>query len=177
MAVRLPETTSARRAWALGRHPAGRRGGLLAAAACLVLLAAGCGRASQAEIDGLLGITPTATRSAEDIAAATQSAQAAASARAAAASSPGTAGQVASAGDPVRGRRQFGNYCLQCHGPGGSGPNLVEVGGAAAGLTYDQLLVLIREGANHPPGPYASFTLSDRAVGDIHAYLLEQSGG
>lgn len=159
------------------QRPTLRRAALLLVTAALVTFAAACGRATETEINAALGITPTPTPSAEEIAAATERAQAAASAQAAAAASPGTAGQVAAVGDPVRGRSRFGTYCLQCHGPGGTAPNLLEPGGPGAALTYDELLVLIREGANHPPGPYPTFTLPDRTVADILAYILQEAGG
>ena len=152
---------------------------LLVAVVGVALVVAACGRASQAEINQALGITPTATASAEQIAAATAAASAAAATRTAVvanAGSPGAGPAVAAVGDVTRGSTQFLVQCSGCHGPGGAGGNLREPGGPGAAVTADNLLVLIREGANHPPGPYTTAQLSDASVRDIATYIQAQAG-
>ena len=81
-----------------------RRFVLLVSLITIALGAAACGRATEDQINQALGITPTATQSAEQVAAATEAASAtAASARQLAASSPGAAvlGDVTSGKPPV----------------------------------------------------------------------------
>jgi mono/diheme cytochrome c family protein len=137
----------------------------------LAIAAVACGRASQKEINQALGITPTATLSAGDIATSTARAAAQASARAAAASSPGGA---AALGDVVEGERQFNRWCMQCHRPDGSGraKSLAGPDSGVAALSDAQITDLIRNGTNHtPPGPYKDFQITNQRVADIIAYL------
>ena len=152
---------------------------LLVAIVGVALLAAACGRATDAEINQLLGITPSATASAEQLAAATSTAAARAAAAASGQSTPGAVAAVA--GDVNRGSIQFTVNCAGCHGPGGVGGNLLEPGGIGANVTADGLQTLIREGtmadgAAHPPGPYGTTRISDATVGDLAAFILDRAG-
>jgi mono/diheme cytochrome c family protein len=152
------------------------RGLVLAAAIAGAVGLAACGRATDDQINQLLGITPTPTPSAEQIAEATAEASATAAARAAAAASP-AGGAAVAMGDVVAGRRQFTTWCAGCHGPGGSGPAILEAGGPGAAVTAENLLPLVREGDGHPspPGPYATTQVSDKQVRDLAAYIREQA--
>ena len=84
-----------------------RRFVLLVSLITIALGAAACGRATEDQINQALGITPTATQSAEQVAAATEAASATAAARQLAASSPG----AAVLGDVTQGKRQFQTWC------------------------------------------------------------------
>ena len=139
----------------------------------VALVGAACGRATEDQINQALGITPTATLSAEQIAAATEAASATAAARLLAASSPGAASQ----GDVTQGRRQFTTWCSGCHGPGGAGPDILSPGSAGSSVTADSLLPLVREGTGHasPPGPYLPTEISDDQIADIAAYLNSEA--
>ena len=158
------------------RTQAGRRGGVLIGVASIVLLVAACGRASEAEINQALGITPSPTLSAERLATGTAAAQAAAATRAAAAASPGSGGQVAAVGDVSRGSRQFTTWCFNCHGPAGA-VKLLEPGGPGAAVTAENLLPLLRDAPGHavPPGPYTTTEIPDAAVADLAAYILSKA--
>src|SRR5215212_1703777 len=97
-----------------------RRASMLVMTIGLAIFAVACGRATQQEIDQALGITPTATMSAGDIATSTAEVAAAASARAAAAASNtnGSPGAAAGpVGNVVQGRSSFQTNCFQCHRP------------------------------------------------------------
>jgi mono/diheme cytochrome c family protein len=146
-----------------------RRLSLLVSIGFVAVATAACGRATEDQINQILGITPTATMSAEQIASATEAAEATEAARVAAASTPGGA----TAGDVASGGRQFQTWCVGCHGPGGSGPDLLAAGGPGASVTPDSLLPLIREGTGHPqpPGPYRATEITDRQIVDLAAYL------
>jgi mono/diheme cytochrome c family protein len=150
-----------------------RRFLLLVAVITVAVGAAACGRATEDQINQALGITPTATQSAEQVAAATEAASATAAARLLAASSPG----AATLGDVSQGSRQFQTWCSGCHGPGGIGPDIRSPGSPGATITADVLLPLVREGAGHadPPGPYRSTEISDKQVVDLAAYLRDQA--
>jgi mono/diheme cytochrome c family protein len=155
-----------------------RRFVLLVALITVALGAAACGRATEDQINQALGITPTATRSAEQIAAATEAASATAAGRLLAASSPGAA--AAALGDVSQGSRQFQTWCSGCHGPGGVGPDIRSPGSPGATITAATLLPLVREGVGHPeppnpPGVYRTTEISDKQVADIAAYLRDQS--
>ena len=155
-----------------------RRFVLLVALITVALGAAACGRATEDEINQALGITPTATQSAEQLAAATEAARATAGARLLAASSPGAA--AAALGDVSQGSRQFQTWCSGCHGPGGVGPDIRSPGSPGATITAETLLPLVREGVGHPeppnpPGVYRTTEISDKQVADIAAYLRDQS--
>jgi mono/diheme cytochrome c family protein len=141
----------------------------------MTLIVAACGRASDADILSAIGITPTPTQSPEQIATATAAVAAQQTAVAAAAASPGAGGAVAM-GDITRGERTFNSNCVQCHTAGAAGGDITAPGGPASALTLDSLTILVREGTNHtPPGPYQTFQVSDRALGDILAYLIAES--
>ena len=153
-----------------------RRLALLVAVITVALGAAACGRATEDQINQALGITPTATQSAEQVASATEAARATAAARLLAASSPGAAAQ----GDVSQGSRQFQTWCSGCHGPGGVGPDIRSPGSPGATVTAETLLPLVREGVGHPeppnpPGVYSTTEISDKQVADIAAYLNAQA--
>jgi mono/diheme cytochrome c family protein len=151
-----------------------RKSALLVTALVVSLSAAACGRASEEEINQLLGITPTATLSAESIATGTAASSATNAARTAVASSPG----AVALGDVSSGARQFDTWCAGCHGPGGAGPDIRAPGGAGASITAASLAPLIREGEGHtPPGPYKTTEISDKQIVDIAAYLNVEAGG
>jgi mono/diheme cytochrome c family protein len=151
-----------------------RRTALLISVAILAFGGVACGRATEEQINQLLGITPTATLSAAEIASATAAARATSTARALAASSPG----AAALGDVASGERQFETWCAGCHGPGGVGPDIRAPGSAGATISADALASLIREGTDHqPPGPYKTTEISDKQIVDIAAYLRQEAGG
>lgn len=154
------------------------RGAVLLSMIAVVLTVAACGRASEEEINQALGITPSPTQSEEQIAEATSRAEAAAATREAqlASGSPEAGGAVALAGDAIRGQTQISLWCLQCHGPAGAAPDILEAGGAAAGMSYEELLTFLRDGTNHGPGPIPNFRVSDQSIADIQAYIQAQSG-
>ena len=154
--------------------PVRRRFTLLFTVVAIALIGAACGRATEDQINQALGITPTATASAEQIAAATEAASATAAARQLAASSPG----AASLGDVTQGSRQFNTWCSGCHGPGGPGPDIRSPGSPGASVSADSLLPLVREGVGHanPPGPYLPTEISDDQIADIAAYLNSEAG-
>lgn len=155
------------------------RGLMLALTVGGVLGLAACGRASDEQINQLLGITPTPTPSAEQLAEATAQASATVAARAAALASPASGGAAAALGDVVAGRRLFTTWCAGCHGPGGSGPAILEAGSPGASVTTDTLLPLVREAEGHPspPGTYPTTQISDRQVSDLVAYIRDEAGG
>jgi mono/diheme cytochrome c family protein len=137
----------------------------------IAAIAVACGRASESDINSALGITPSPTQSAEEIATATAQAAAVAATGTAAAAS-GSA--VASAGDITQGEQQFTRWCLQCHKTDGSGrgPALAGPDSPAVGMTDEEITDLIRNGTNHdPPGNYETFELSDRQIVNIVAYI------
>ena len=153
-----------------------RRFVLLVSLISVALGAAACGRATEDQINQALGITPTATQSAEQVAAATEAANATAAARQLAASSPG----AAALGDVTQGSRQFQTWCSGCHGPGGQGPDIRSPGSPGETVTAESLLALVREGVGHPeppdpPGVYRTTEISDKQVADLAAYLRDQS--
>ena len=150
-----------------------RRFVLLVTVISVALVAAACGRATEDQINQALGITPTATLSAEQIASATEAASATAASRLLAASSPGAATQ----GDVAQGSRQFNTWCSGCHGPGGVGPDILSPGSPGSSVTADSLLPLVREGTGHadPPGPYRTTEISDDQIADIAAYLKSET--
>ena len=141
---------------------------------------AACGRASQNDIFNAVGVTPTPTQSAVELAAATDAAVASAAtstARAvAAASSPDSADGALALGDISRGEATFNNFCINCHRPGGTGPDLLAPGGPGTGITVESLTILLREGTNHPPGPYPDFSIPDSAIPNIAAYIADGAG-
>ena len=154
-----------------------RRAALLITLLLVAIGAAACGRATQAEIDQALGITPTPTPSQEQIAASTAAAASAVAAQTAAAANPAPAGQVAALGDVTRGSRQFTTQCAGCHRPGGPGGDILTPGGPGAAVAVETLLPLLREGTGHPvpPGPYPATLLSDSAIQDLAAFIRSRA--
>ena len=152
--------------------PVRRRFTVLVTLISVVMIGAACGRATEEQINQALGITPTATMSAEQIASATEAASATAAARELALSSPG-AGAL---GDVTQGARQFQTWCSGCHGPGGIGPDIRAPGSAGASVTADSLLPLVRDGEGHtPPGPYLPTEISNDQIADVAAYLNQEA--
>jgi mono/diheme cytochrome c family protein len=157
------------------------RATLLVSVIGVALVVAACGRASEDEINRALGITPSPTRSAADLATATASAVAGAATRTAAAlvaSSPGASGSpgAVAAGDIAAGTRQFTTWCAECHRPGGRGPDILAPGSAAAGITVEEIMPLLREGTGGHPS-YRTFELSNKAIADLVAYIQSKAGG
>ncbi|HEX5992021.1 MAG TPA: cytochrome c [Thermomicrobiales bacterium] len=153
-----------------------RRFVLLVSLISVALGAAACGRATEDQINQALGITPTATQSAEQVAAATEAASATVAARQLAATSP----EAGALGDVTQGSRQFQTWCSGCHGPGGQGPDIRSPGSPGETVTAESLLALVREGVGHPeppnpPGVYRTTEISDKQVADLAAYLRDQS--
>lgn len=158
-----------------------KRGTLLVTLIGLAIAVAACGRASQAEIEQALGITPTATASAAEIAtgtAAAAQATVAAETAVAAAASAGVDGEQVAVGDVTRGSRQFLTQCSGCHRAGGAGPDLLSPGSVGAAVDVETLMPLIREGIGHPvpPGPYPAPLLSDGSIADLAAYIASEAG-
>lgn len=141
----------------------------------IALIVAACGRATEEQINQALGITPTATHSAEQIASATAAASATSAAHLLAASSPG----AVALGDVVQGERQFQTWCAGCHSAGGNGPDILSPGSPGASVTTDMLLPLVREAVGHstPPGPYKTTEISDKQITDVAAYIRKAAGG
>lgn len=152
-----------------------RRLSILVTVITVALVAAACGRATEEEINQALGITPTATMSAEQIAESTAAASATSAARLLAASSPGASG--AAHGDLVAGKRQYNTWCTGCHSANGQGGPLLNPDSPAAKITAEILLPMIRDGKDHtPPGKYKNTEISDKQVADIAAYLQSSPG-
>lgn len=158
-----------------------RRAGLIVCLLSLTVLAAACGRASEDDINSALGITPTATQSAEQIAAVTATAEARASQSAAGgAATPATADEAAAAllasGNVALGQTVFFQNCLSCHGP--NAPAGVLNGPNDADLSAGSFLALIRDGTGHPtpPGPFIAQRISDDQLRNLYAWLVSVSG-
>lgn len=152
-----------------------KRLGLMTTVVTVALTLAACGRATEDQINQALGITPTATMSAGQIAESTAAASATSAARELALASPGAAG--AAAGDVTAGMRQFNTWCMGCHQPGGVGPDILSPGSPGSSVDPATLLSMIREGEGHtPPGPYKPTELSDKQVTDLAAYLQTAPG-
>ena len=153
-----------------------KRLGLMTTVVAVALTVTACGRATEEQINQALGITPTATMSAEQIAESTAAASATSAARELALASPGAAGGVA-AGDVTAGMRQFDTWCIGCHGPGGAGPDVLSPGSPGSSVDPATLQAMIREGEGHtPPGAYKPTELSDKQIVDIAAYLQTAPG-
>src|SRR5688572_5165364 len=116
----------------------------------IAVVAVACGRASQSEIESALGITPTATFSAEQIATGTANAALA---------------QASGAGDVTQGKTQYQLRCLNCHRPNNTmnAPVLSGPDNPATLLTDAELEALVRTGQGHstPPGPLNEVTISE----------------
>ncbi|MCC6704752.1 MAG: cytochrome c [Thermomicrobiales bacterium] len=160
-----------------GRH----RAYWLIAIVSLATFAVACGRATEADINAALGITPTPTMSTDDIATAT--AEAAANATRVAEGGEDAAAQdttnLASLGNAMIGRTTFLSNCTGCHVANGSGvaPPLPGANGLAAPLTDTQLYNTIRDGANHGAdigGPGAKANLTDKQIYDMIAFIRAQ---
>lgn len=159
-----------------------RRGYMLGSIVFLAVIAVACGRATEDDINSALGITPTATLSADQ----QQTATAAAAARATDAAlgiapSPGSLDNVdlASLGNLTLGRTTFAVQCQRCHTPNGQGvaPALSGANNPAAALTDSQLYSVMNDGTNHGQdigGPGALGTLTDKQIYDIIAFLRSQ---
>ena len=156
----------------------GRAATLFASIAVAVVMVA-CGRASEEEINLALGVTPTPTQSAEQVAAGTERAASGAATREAQLAAGGTpvAGELALLGDVTRGRTQFSLWCMQCHGPSAQAPDLTAPDGPLATLDPTSLLAFVRDGSGHQPrpGPIPSFRVSDQNIADIYAYLAAEA--
>jgi mono/diheme cytochrome c family protein len=166
---------------AIGR----RRGYWLVTVIGLATLAVACGRATENDINSALGITPTATMSADQQATATADAEANATQAAAIAggASPADAAaadtNLAALGNVMLGRTGFAVQCQRCHNPAGTG-----VGDALSGennpanaLNDVQLYNLIADGTGHGPdvgGPGALATLTDKQIYDLIAFVRSQ---
>lgn len=150
-----------------------KRLALMTTVVTIALTAAACGRATEEQINQALGITPTATMSAEQIAESTAAASATAAAKELALASPG----AAAAGDVTAGKRQFDTWCIGCHGPGGIGPDILSPGSPGSTVDPATLQLMIRDGENHtPPGVYKPTEISDKQIIDIAAYLQSAPG-
>ncbi len=157
------------------------RAAILAMAVGIVVIAAACGRASEDEINDLLGIVPTPTLSGEQIAQATEQAEAAASAAAIAMASPGSSPEAvaggfdASQGDVALGRQQFQFKCQQCHRPdgAGAGPALAGPDNPAVALSDDQIATLVRDG-HGTSNPINDGILTDNQLASIIAFIRSQ---
>jgi mono/diheme cytochrome c family protein len=152
-----------------------RRLSFLVTVVTLALVGVACGRATEDQINQALGITPTATLTAEEIAASTAAVTATHEAKLLAASTP-SAPSVASVGDVAAGKRQYDVWCIACHSPGGAGPDLLSAGSVGSTVTLESMTTLIREGENHPPGAYTPTDISDKQLVDITAYILSSPG-
>ena len=149
--------------------------GLVSIAIVAIVLIA-CGRATDEQIDQALGITPTSTI--DPTVSSNETATAEAAELAVGSPGSGSAVPVVATGNPVLGKSKFQFVCLMCHKVGGTGtaPDILAPGGAGAGTTMNELTVIVREGKDHPPGPYADFQVTDADIANILAYILEQAG-
>jgi mono/diheme cytochrome c family protein len=156
---------------------------MLVSVIVLAVVAVACGRATEDDINSALGITPTATMSAEQQATATAAADARATdAALGIAPSPGSEADntdLASLGNPTLGRTTFAVQCQRCHTPNGTGSAPALTGGTnpAAAMTDPQLFSLMKDGTNHGPdvgGPGAIGTLTDKQIYDLIAFLRSQ---
>lgn len=158
---------------------------MLVVTGCLAVVLVACGRASPADIDAALGITPSPTFSAEQITQGTEQALAAdatrTAAQAALQASPveGQTVELAAAGNAASGGTTFRLRCLGCHGvvDTARGPSLTGPANPSVALADQQLFDLVRTGEGHavPPGPFSTSDITDRQLIDILAYIREQS--
>lgn len=158
-----------------------RRSSLMVCLVSLAVFAVACGRASEDDVNSALGITPTATRNAEQIAGATTTAQAqatriAAGAAGTPASADDAAAQLLANGNVALGQTVFFQNCLSCHGPNAPAgalnvPNDSDLSGGS-------FVALIRDGTGHPapPGPFATQRISDDQLRNLYAWLVSVSG-
>lgn len=162
-----------------GRH----RAYWLIALIGLATVAVACGRATESDINAALGITPTATMSAEDISTATQEAIENATRVAEGGGGIDSAASdttnLAALGNALIGRTTFISNCTGCHVANGSGvaPPIPGADGVAAPLTDMQVYNVIREGVNHGEdvgGPGARANLTDKQIYDMIAFIRSQ---
>lgn len=153
-----------------------RRVAILITVISLAFGLAACGRATEEQINQVLGITPTPTPSAEQLAAQTAEAVRRAT-EAAQDESPSGGASLLAMGDVALGKQTFEFQCAGCHSAGGMGPDLSKPG-ATADLTPDKLRALIRTGDGHtPPGAYKDTEVSDVQINNVGAYIGSISGG
>ena len=153
-----------------------KRAFLLLSVIAVAVTVAACGRATPAQIESALGITPSPTLSAADIAAATAAAATVASAGAAdSSSSPGVGGAT---GDVALGARQFNTWCIGCHRAGGTprGPDILSPGTAGTGLAGSALIALIRTGSTSHQPTYSTTELTDKQITDLAAHIRSLAG-
>jgi mono/diheme cytochrome c family protein len=153
---------------------------LLVTAAILVA----CGRASEDEINAALGITPTATMTAEDQAKATEQANSRATEQAAIAggATPNSAldtTNLAALGNVSVGRTTFAVQCQRCHSPTGTGAGGALVGSTSptVALTDAQIYNLLKVGTGHDKatgGPGALPNVTDKQIYDMIAFIRDQ---
>lgn len=165
-------------------HSARGRLSMLIVTGGLAVVLVACGRASPADIDAALGITPTATLSAEQIAQGTEQAVASEETRTAAQASiaspaAGQDVQLSAAGNPALGGNTFRLRCLGCHGVADTprGPSLTGPDNPSVALSDQQLFDLVRTGEGHasPPGAFSTSDITDRQLVDVLAYIRQQS--
>jgi mono/diheme cytochrome c family protein len=149
----------------------------------LATFAVACGRASETDINAALGITPSPTMSADDMATSTAQASENATRVAGGGSGVDTAGEdttnLAVLGNPLIGRTSFLSNCTGCHVANGSGVAAPVPGasGMAALLTDMQIYNVIREGTGHGTdigGPGARANLTDKQIYDMIAFIRNQ---
>ncbi|MCC6791681.1 MAG: c-type cytochrome [Thermomicrobiales bacterium] len=148
----------------------------------VAFVAVACGRATQQEIDSALGITPTATLSAEMMATGTAQAVAAEQTRTAAIAAADAGGSpvaIALTGDVVQGRTQYQLRCLNCHRANNAvgAPVLSGPDNPSVAISDEDMIALVRTGEGHatPPGPLTEVTISDRQLINIIAFIRDQS--
>ena len=154
----------------------------LVATIAVAFIAVACGRASQDDINAALGITPSATLSAEMMATGTAQVQIAEQTRTAAVAAAEAGGSpvaLALTGDVVQGRTQYQLRCLNCHRPNNAvnAPILSGPGNPATQFSDEELVALVRTGEGHatPPGPLNEVTISERQLINIIAFIRDQS--
>lgn len=153
-----------------------QRGAGLVALLFITAVLVACGRASPQEIDQALGITPPPTGDPALAARETATAEMPASAVAAGDGSPAGEGQATLTGNAALGRTSYQFRCATCHRAGGTAPDLLAAGGVGAGMTFDELYPIVREGENHPPGPQQEFAITDQDIANIAALIQQQAG-
>lgn len=162
----------------------GRNRALLLASAVLVaVIFVACGRASEDDINAALGITPTATLSAEQVAQATE--DAITRATEIANSGNGTPSDalnntnLAALGSVQLGRTNFATQCQRCHTPNGAGAAAALVGSTSPSTNLNdvQIYDMLKNGTNHDKaegGPGPLNLLTDDQIYNIIAYIRDQ---
>jgi mono/diheme cytochrome c family protein len=151
----------------------------LAVSLVVILVAVACGRATEEDINAALGITPSPTLNAEEVAAATGTAAALATSRAQIAASPaGTGGDAAvllAGGDITRGQVVFLQNCQSCHGGAPTAPNLMQPN-PDVDLSPEHFLAVVRNGEGHEPrpGPFGPQRISDESLRNLYAFILSR---